>query len=227
MRLLIFFLFNIVSLALLSQTTANDTLVKYTPNFKLKQGIYIRFEQVKTNNPIPLERIVATVDTKDFGFFNQIFEKDIVEFYDDFGSLQKYKKSDIWGFCRKGNIFIQYNNDFFRIPIVGKICHFVADKTVYQTPNYSPYHYYNSYHYSYNPYPTTTSSKVLQQYILDFDSGKVYDFSLKSMKILMMNDPELYDEFNDLKKRKQKKKIYFYLRKYNEKNPLYFPVKNK
>jgi len=38
-----------------------------------------------------------------------------------------------------------------------------------------------------------------------------------------MKDTSLYDEFNNLSKRKQKKMLFYYLRKFNERNPLLIP----
>jgi len=38
-----------------------------------------------------------------------------------------------------------------------------------------------------------------------------------------MADPELHDEFAALNNKKQKQMKFLYLRKFNERNPLYFP----
>ena len=39
-----------------------------------------------------------------------------------------------------------------------------------------------------------------------------------------MKDPEVYDEFAHLSRGKKKDLLFVYIRKYNEKNPLYVPV---
>jgi hypothetical protein len=39
-----------------------------------------------------------------------------------------------------------------------------------------------------------------------------------------MEDPELYDEFNALRKKKKNQMKFLYLRKFNEKHPLYIPI---
>jgi len=39
-----------------------------------------------------------------------------------------------------------------------------------------------------------------------------------------MADPELHDEFSGLSKKKKKQMKFLYIRKFNEKNPLFFPV---
>ena len=132
-------------------------------------------------------------------------------------SLVGVKTSDIWGYARKGSLYIQKGELFNRMPVLGSICHFVANVTVYNDRHYDPY-----YNYSYNVQPNTTNE--LRQFILDFETGKVLEYNYESVLIILMRDEELYEEFNNLKKRKKREKKFLYVRKYNEKYPLYFPV---
>jgi len=67
----------------------------------------------------------------------------------------------------------------------------------------------------------TYQSKEMRQYILDFDTGKIYQYNVQSFEVLLMRDIKLFDEFNQLKRRKKKKMLFFYIRKFNERNPLY------
>jgi hypothetical protein len=67
----------------------------------------------------------------------------------------------------------------------------------------------------------------MRQYLIDFESGKVMDYDYKSMEVLLMKDPELHDEYMKLSKRKKKQLKFFYLRKFNERNPLYLPESDK
>ncbi len=131
--------------------------------------------------------------------------------------MQTINVSDIWGFANKGVLYINHNDEFNRVPVVGKISHFIANAS-YTNNNY-PYRYgsYNNNYYN----PTTVTE--LRQYLLDFETGKIYDFNYITVEILLMNDTEIYDEYNDLRKRKKKKLKFLYLRKFNEKNPLFFP----
>jgi hypothetical protein len=39
-----------------------------------------------------------------------------------------------------------------------------------------------------------------------------------------MKDNELYDEYVQLSRRRKKELMFVYIRRYNEKNPLYIPV---
>jgi hypothetical protein len=139
---------------------------------------------------------------------------------------------------------IQIQENFNRITFVGSICHFVADITTYDSRNYGNYPYggyYDPYYspYGYSPYGSyyspygygmpyrqqQTSRNELKQYLIDFETGKVIDYEPKNVKILIMKDAELYEEYVKLSRKKQKQLMFVYIRKFNEKNPLYLPSK--
>ena len=81
-------------------------------------------------------------------------------------------------------------------------------------------YYYNPYYY---PMNSSYQTKEIRQFILDFETGNVFSYNYNDVKTIFMRDVELFDEFNQLKKRKQKKLLFLYVRKYNERNPLYLP----
>jgi hypothetical protein len=219
-----------------------EGMVKFTPDFRFNDGIYLNFDQVKLNRPIPKAKLLTSLDYNDREFFRKVLESDKIFFYDDMGVRQDIDRNTIWGYSRNGVIYVQIQENFNRITFVGSICHFVADITTYDTRNYSsPYGYYDPYYspygYSnyYNPYnsyyspyyspynqPNTTRTE-LKQYIIDFESGKVLEFDIENTKLMLMKDNQLYEEYVQLTKKKQKELMFVYIRKFNEKNPLYLP----
>ena len=226
-----------------ASATCQDSvkMVKYTPDFRFNDGIYLNFEQLKTNSPIPKAKLLTSADYNDRDFYTKVFASDKIYFYDDLGVRQEVAKDQIWGYSRNGVIYVMVQGNFNRITFVGNICHFVADITTYDTRSnyYSPYGYYDPYYYSpysyygyggynpygyYSPYGTTQSSRnELKQYIFDFETGKVQDFTVDNVQVLLMKDPSVYDEYIQLPKKKQKELMFVYVRKFNEKNPLYLP----
>lgn len=199
--------------------TSDIEFVKYTTDFKFEDGIYLDFTQVKNNLPIPSNKIITTYDENDFEFYEDLLSEKYISLYDNLGIENQYKTEDIWGYCHDGVIYIQKNDNFNRLGVIGSICHFVAYETVYD--NTYPYTYgYDSY----NTYPSTTTE--LRQYLLSFESGEIYAYTYSSVEILLMTDSELYDEYINLKKRDKKKLVFVYIRKYNEKHPLMLPVYN-
>ena len=48
-----------------------EGMVKYTPDFRFKDGIYINFDQVRLNNPIPKAKLLTSTDYNDREFFDK------------------------------------------------------------------------------------------------------------------------------------------------------------
>jgi len=219
-------------LAIITFAQGDTVMVKYTPDFKFKEGIYLNFNQVKNNSPISGARILANKDYRDDDFFDEVLNKDYISFFDNLGMRQQVQTKNIWGFSRNGVLYININGGFNRVTIVGNICHFVATVTTYNTRYNDPYYnnpYYSPYYNPYsNPYSMGSSSyetSEMRQFILDFNTGKVMDYDYKNLEMILMRDPELHDEFSNLRKRKKKQLKFLYIRKFNERNPLYLPVK--
>ena len=222
-----------------AQEQEKGKMVKYTPDFRFNDGIYLNFDQVKLNSPIPKAKLLTSVDFNDREFFKKILASEKIFFYDNMGVRQDIERNTIWGYARNGVIYVQIQENFNRITFVGSICHFVADITTYDSRNYySPYGYYDPYYspygYSnyYNPYNSyyspynqpNTARNELKQYLIDFESGKVLEFDIENTKLLLMKDNQLYEEYVQLSRKKQKELMFVYIRKFNEKNPLYIPV---
>jgi hypothetical protein len=241
----IFFLMNlVVSATLFLPLTGQEKegMMKYTPDFRFNDGIYLNFDQVKMNSPIPKAKLLTSVDYNDREFFKKILEIDKIYFYDNMGIRQEIARNTIWGYARNGVMYIQVQENFNRITFVGSICHFVADITTvdsrynspygYYDPYYSPYSYgsyyspYNSYYSPYySPYRQSNMSRTeVKQYLLDFESGKLLEFDIENTELLLMKDNVLYEEYVQLSRKKKKELMFVYIRKFNENNPLYIPV---
>jgi len=202
-----------------------EGMVKYTPEFEFREGIYPNFMSVKQNNPIPKTRLVTEADLFSRDFYQQVTEAKYIVFYDDNGVQQRLTTSNIWGYGRNGVLYINLGSRFHRISFIGKIGHFVASITTYNSGYYDPYSYNQSYYYNryYRSPNSDYSSTEVRQYLIDFETGKLMEFDVKAVEILLMNDPELHDEYMQLRRKKKKQYKFVYIRKFNERNPLYFP----
>jgi len=220
-----------------------ENMVKYTPDFRFKDGIYLNFDQVKENNPIPKAKLLTSTDYNDREFFKKLLESGKIYFYDNMGIRQEIVTNTIWGYARNGVLYIQIQENFNRITFVGSICHFVADITTYDPRYYgSPYNYYNPYYYpysgyspygygsyyspySYYPYRQSNMARSeIKQYLIEFKTGNIAEFDMKNTELMLIQDPELYEEYVQLPRKKKKDLMFVYIRKFNERNPLYIPV---
>jgi hypothetical protein len=223
-----------------------EGMVKYTPDFRFFDGIFLDFEQVKMNSPIPKAKILTSADYNSKDFFKSIMAGDKIYFYDAMGVRQEADKNNIWGYSKNGILYIQIQGNFNRITFIGNICHFVADVSSYDDQNYgSPYGYYNPYYspyyspYYYSPYtygnyyspygsyyPSynhNTARNELRQFLIDFETGKTVEYDMDNTELLLMKDSELYEEFVRLPNNKRKDLMFVYIRRFNERNPLYLP----
>jgi len=204
------------------------SLVEYTTDFQFEDGIYANFDMVLANDPIPPARIVTDLDMFDRAFYEKITAAKEIVIYDENGVKKELATHEIWGYGRNGILYINVGSAFHRISFVGSICHFVATVTTYNPNYYDPY-YYNPYYsssYYYNRYSmpqSTVASTDLRQYLLDFETGDVMEYDTESVEVLLMKDPELADEYHSLSNRKKKQMKFVYIRRYNEKHPLYLP----
>lgn len=216
-----------------------EGMVKYTSDFRFNDGIYLSFDQVKMNSPIPKAKLLTSIDYNDREFFKKIMEMDKIYFYDNMGVRQEIARNTIWGYARNGVLNIQVQENFNRITFVGSICHFVADITTYDSRYYnSPYGYYDPYYSPYgysnyyspynsygSPYRQSNMGRTeLKQYIIDFESGKVLEFDIDNTELLLMKDNQLYEEYVQLSRKKKRELMFVYIRKFNDKHPLYLPV---
>ena len=203
-------------------------MVAYSPDFEFRDGLFANFETVKENNPIPPARIVTDEDLFDRAFYDKMTVLKEIVIYDENGVKKVLKTENIWGYSRNGILYINVGSAFHRISFMGSISHFVATVTTYNPNTYDPY-YYNPYYsnsYYYNRYSQPQSnvgSTDLRQYLLDFETGDVMEYDTESVEVLLMKDPELADEFQALRSRQQKQMKFVYIRRFNEKHPLYFP----
>ena len=224
-------------LAAAAQSDSVAGLVKYTTDFKFRDGFFFNFEQVRNNKPMPKSRVLTSVDYKSNTFFDQVTEAQSITYFDDFGNSQDVETNKLWGYSKNGILYINIQGTFNRITIIGNICHFVANITTYTNRyspygspygyGYSPYGYgYSPYGYGYSPYGYNSPNyrtTELRQFILDFNTGKVMEYESKNVQMLLMPDPELHDEFSSLRSKKQLQLRFMYIRKFNERHPIYIP----
>ena len=212
-----FRIFSAIAFSLLvSIVWGQQKAVQYTKDFEFKNGLYISFNDFKNNSPVPVSKIVSDYNKNAREFFEKVLSKTSVSYLDSTGKEQSVKTNDLWGYCANGIVYINHGSDFNRVTIIGSLCHFVAsvpvkigisDPFMYNDPFYNPQQY----------------TYVAQQYMLDMEIGKVLEFTVDNMKIILARDEVLLKDFDALKKKQQRDSVFLYLRKYNEKHPVYFP----
>lgn len=213
------YLYTLFPIPLFSQPHSGGSpqkAIQYDKDFEFKEGIYLTFYDFKNNHSIPPSKIIFNSNKNDKDFLKHVLDKTTFIYIDSFGKEQEVKTDDTWGYSSNGNIYINHGTDFNRVNIIGSICHFVATvpmRVSVSDPFYNNDPFYNAQRYTY----------VSSQYVIDFDSGKILEFSTENMELLLRKDETLYNDFIALKRKKKRDSIFLYLRKFNEKHPVYFP----
>jgi len=210
--LLLFFFFATLQLSA-------QKVVQYAAGFEFREGVYLSFDQFKNNSPVPKKNIVSKFNRDDSEFLPNILEAKTFSYKDENDSVHKINVADVWGYSSNGNVFIKVEDDFNRIAVLGSISHFLAAITVYNNmmngPFFDPY---------FGPSPLPYATQEMNEMILDFQTGRTTDFTQENLESILQRDHRLYDEFIALKKSQKRDLMFLYLRKYNEKHPIFFPV---
>ena len=195
---------------------SQDSVI-YSRDFRLYEGIYMTYQDFRYNWPIDKEKIITNLPKDQLDFFSKLTESDIIEYKERDGSLTKIKTEKIWGYCQNNVIFINQDKNFFRIPVFGAISNFIGTVEVLSySPGYDPFM---------NAPMNSTAQKTreIRQYLFDFYSGEVVQYSIEKLEEFLKRDDVLYKEFMAFNKKKKKENAFKYMRLYNEKHPVYFP----
>lgn len=198
----------IISVLLTTSVFAQADSIAYSRDYEFKEGIYVSFDELKGNNPIPKMSIISSIPKEELTFLKQVMEQPGFKYIDSSGKELEMLSSAIWGYCQNRSIYINFNNTFNKLNVLGTLSHFTA---LVQT-NVG---YRDPMNYGLN------TINELRQFVYDSQANKTYDFSSKNMEMLLINDIDLYKQFTGLKRRDKESSIFVYLRKYNEKHPLY------
>lgn len=205
------FLFLLIALS--ARLNAQSDSVLYTQGFDFRQGVYLTYEQFRSNSPIPKSAIIFEADTARFDYLKQALSKESFQWKDSSGIIQTTKTTSVWGYSENKTVYVRWNYAFNRVMVIGTICHFTATVTnyMYTGPGTYPNQQYG------------TPVESLQQYVIDTKTGGIYEFNPSTMSTILHRDPVLFAEYDALKKKQKKDQAFVYLRKYNEKHPFYFP----
>lgn len=191
--------------------------VLYSVDFKFNDGIFTNIEQVKQNQAISFKNIITKYNYKTDQFLENLLSAPSFTLYYE-GQKTEILTKDLWGFSKNGILYYQINHEFHRITSIGSISFFVANIEVEHSRFDDPFSN------RYKGMPTQSyKTNELHKFLINFKNGTLFAFSVQHVADLISSDEELHQAFTSLRKRKQKQMAFIYIRKFNEKHPLYFP----
>lgn len=200
--------------------TEKSEYVEYSISYRFKDGFYLNHNDFLQNSPIPFESVVNP-DFKNQNFIENFKNAKSVSYFNEFGNLTQISSKDIWGYAYNGRPHIHWAGDYNLIPYIGQVSHFVATiRVIYDN-------YHSGFHdpYFYRGTRPVRYHDEIRQFLIDFETGKILDFNVDNIKFILQRDRELMEEFDGLRKRRKERMKFYYLRQFNERNPLYLPIK--
>jgi hypothetical protein len=185
-------------------------------NYAFRDGIYYDHAAFRNNKPSIPKAILLTRDHDPLSDFKRY------RYIDSVGVEHRIMQDSVWGFALKDHVYIRSyvlplgawsspTDEFLQLRIMGTISHMII--TVRQ--NYV------------DPGMMGAATTQVQQVQLLFKvaTGESGNTSAATIYSMITDDEELKREFEALPKRKRNDEltIFQFMRRYNERNPLYFP----
>ncbi len=182
-------------------------------DFNFVNGIYFTIESYKENRPSIATEQMCDKDGKELLDYQL---KATIYYKNDSNTVKSIRTADIFGYAERGDFYIKliYNKGVYfpKLVVVGSLSHFVCEV---QDVSYNGYANYG---------PGTITNYSLQQFLFDYETGVINNFDQENFLLRLQRDTELYTEFMTLSKKKKKESMFLYLRKYNERHKVDFPV---
>lgn len=162
------------------------------PESSLKEGIYMEYKDFQDNNPIETPLVKKGSD---------------IQIWDESKGKEVMLDPDkIWGYSINNNIYVSYEDSFWKLINQGKLNHFSAIVIRY-------YQTYDSFGFMVN-----RASKVLTHLFFDIADGKIMLLNKDNFEKYFDEDPKLEKYYKKLKGNKTEKLI-LVLQAYNERHP--------
>lgn len=182
------------------------------------EGLYLNYIQFKENKPIRKYQIMTNIDTNQLDFFTKVVSQREIQIQTNKGEVMRITPSELWGYYQNNSLYIYYENAFYKVPVLGAISYFIGTQEV-------TYYSYSGIGMGVIGYPygiggMPVKAREMRDFLLDYNTGKVYPFSIERLEELLKQDEEIYKMFTSLNRRTKKKKYTYYIRLFNEKHPV-------
>ena len=178
----------------------------------IKDGIYLTYADFRRNSAITKEQVVSSIDKEQLDFMSKAMDQETLTLNLNGQTVTRETKT-VWGFFQNKTLYINFREEFFRVPVFGSICYLVATVTVINAGFYDPMFGYGS---------NSSRTKEIREFMVNFYDGNVVEFTMDKAEELLKRDPVLFQEYTKLGRRKQRDQVYRYIRKYNDLHPVYF-----
>lgn len=178
------------------------------------EGIFLNFADFKEQRLIEKSAIITSISKSYLDFYSRVlFEKELLIERGD--NLQKMPSAQVWGFFQNNILYLNYRGDFYRVPVFGAFSYFVATVVVNTPGMYDP---------RFGTSVSGGTTREIREFMMDAEEGKVKELNTENIRAMFSRDSLIWSEYTKLSRRKQKDQLYRFIRRYNERHPVYvFP----
>ena len=179
----------------------------------MKDGLYLSINDLKNNDPIPPTYLINELDIRNTDYLDRVVLLDTIRYYNRTEQERTILPNQVWGYCKNGNPYILFDDQFARIQVIGSVCHFT---TIVEVRSYVS-----------DPFDRMGMGREvitnqLMSNMIDLSTGSADRFNVVSMSTVLKRDPILWGEFEVLKKREKERKLFWFLTRYNERHVFQF-----
>ena len=159
---------------------------------RMDEGVFLHYEDYLNKQP---EKIKLIKKGSDIFFWNESLKTEV-----------RLDPRKVWGYSINGNVYISYEDGFWKLINEGRLNHFSAIVIRY-------YQSYDSFGFMVNR-PT----QILTHLFFDSSDGKILNLDKENFKGYFEEEPKLEKYYRKLKGNKTEKLI-LVLKAYNERHP--------
>lgn len=220
----------------------------YSPDFVFKEGVYLSFADFKNNNPIPITHIYSELDIRSEDYLNMVLDADTLTYFDNLLEERAVKTTSVWGFSKRNKVYIGINSvqgstdredrDWFPLLSIGAYSYFSA--TIIITRFMPPTAGMGMGNFGvgmmgdpmFADNGTYYDEAVNVHFLLEFATGRLIELGTGDLSAvspdlmldLLRPDPVLQTEFDAKSRSEQKQSSMYYIRRFNQRNPIYLPL---
>jgi hypothetical protein len=188
---------------------------RYSPGMHLEEGIYFSFDQFRKNQPLPSLELVSKSGRGEPDFIRQTVARNEIIWKDSAGKEQKIPAKNIWGISENGSVHIMIDGRLIKLIGLNTLTHFLKEE--YVRPSFNAF---DNGGFG----AMRMGGSYLRELVFDARNGSVSGFEPDDLAEILSSDAELLNEYSRLKKRNRRNQRFMYLRRFNERHPLYFPL---
>src|SRR5258708_381717 len=108
-----------------------DSIIFY-PETEIKDGIYLNYHDFRRNKAIDKEQVISNQDKTQLEFISKIISQKTFS-YSTNGIIRTVDPGNVYGFFQNRTFHVNFNGEFYRVPVFGSISYFVANVKVYRS----------------------------------------------------------------------------------------------